>query len=394
MRHFGNSILVGLAMLLLLSVQIAFAGDARQSRSKKLITVEQKVGAQRAKSVKTGVRTVSRRSGGAQVRSKPVLKTRSVATRAGGLKAARTSKRMVASARQSRRIVRVRSVAASQRSTSAAALASAAAASDSLRLHSNAAYVIDSETSGILFQKNADMALPIASLTKLMTGLVVVDARQDMNEVLQITTDDRDLLKHTSSRLPFGAKLTRQDMLHIALMSSENRAASALGRHYPGGINAFVAAMNAKAKALGMEHTHYVDATGLSSDNVATARDLAKLVTAAADRPELSRFSTNEQHSVSLGRRQLAYFNSNRLVGMNGWNVELQKTGYISEAGRCLLMQAKLHGRSVIMIFLNAKNVSARVADAVKVRSWVRPRLLNRTQSLATNAHVSQATNP
>jgi D-alanyl-D-alanine endopeptidase (penicillin-binding protein 7) len=215
------------------------------------------------------------------------------------------------------------------------------------------------------------VALPIASITKLMTGLIVVEAHQDMEELLEITPDDVDHEKNSSSRLRIGAKLTRNNLLHIALMSSENRAASALGRNYPGGLPAFVAAMNAKAKALGMADTHYVDSSGLSSHNVASARDLAKLVVAAHQHPILCQYSTDAKYVVDASGQPMQYANSNRLVASPDWEIGLQKTGYISEAGRCLVMQAKIEGRSIVMVFLDSKGKFSRLADAGRIRKWV-----------------------
>jgi D-alanyl-D-alanine endopeptidase (penicillin-binding protein 7) len=243
---------------------------------------------------------------------------------------------------------------------------------DPLALKSNAAVVVDQTTSQVLFEKNANVALPIASLTKLMTAMVVVESHQNMDEVLEVTSDDIDREKNSSSRLRVGAQMSRANMLHIALMSSENRAASALGRHYPGGLPAFVAAMNAKAKALGMNDTHYVDSTGLSSHNVASARDLARLVAAAYQHPVIREYSTDGHYAVDTGHgRQLQYMNSNRLVMNSGWDIGLQKTGYINEAGRCLVMQTRVDGRPVVMVFLDSKGKDSRLADASRVRKWL-----------------------
>ncbi|HZW19836.1 D-alanyl-D-alanine endopeptidase [Noviherbaspirillum sp.] len=242
---------------------------------------------------------------------------------------------------------------------------------DPLALKSNAAFVIDQATSQVLFEKNASFSLPIASLTKLMTALIVVEARQNMDEVLEVTSDDIDREKNSSSRLRVGSQMTRANMLHIALMSSENRAASALGRHYPGGLPAFVAAMNAKARALGMKDTHFVDSTGLSSHNVASARDLAKLVVAAYQYPVIRDYSTHPRYAVNAGGYQLNYMNSNRLVMNPGWEIGLQKTGYIAEAGRCLVMQARIEGRPVVMVFLDSKGKDSRLADAGRIRKWL-----------------------
>jgi serine-type D-Ala-D-Ala endopeptidase (penicillin-binding protein 7) len=238
-------------------------------------------------------------------------------------------------------------------------------------LKSAAAYIYDVQNAQSLYSKNADEALPIASLTKLMTALVVLEGRQDMDEVLEVTNDDIDTIKHTTSRLPIGAKLSRSDMLHIALMSSENRAASALGRHYPGGLPAFVNAMNGMAALLGMEATHFVEPTGLSPQNVSSARDLARLVSAAQAHPLISQYSTHRNHVVDAGNRVLQYRNSNRLVSYSTWDIDLQKTGYISEAGRCLIMQADIQDRPIIMVFLGSKGKFSRIADASTMRHWL-----------------------
>lgn len=242
---------------------------------------------------------------------------------------------------------------------------------DPLALNSNVALVLDQASSEVLFEKNSNVALPIASITKLMTGLVVMDAKQDMDEVLTVTEEDIDKEKGTSSRLQIGSRMTRANMLHIALMSSENRAASALGRHFPGGLPAFVAAMNAKAKALGMMDTHYVDSSGLSSQNVASARDLAKLVIAAHQYPLMREYSTDTKYVVDTGLKSLHYSTTNHLVSSPGWEIGLQKTGYISEAGRCLVMQARIEGRPVVMVFLDSKGKQSRLADAGRIRKWL-----------------------
>jgi serine-type D-Ala-D-Ala endopeptidase (penicillin-binding protein 7) len=242
---------------------------------------------------------------------------------------------------------------------------------DPLALKSNAALVIDQKTAQVLFEKNSSIPLPIASLTKLMTAMVVVTSHQDMDEVLEVTSDDIDRERNSSSRLRVGSRLTRANMLHIALMSSENRAASALGRHYPGGLPAFVAAMNAEAKVLGMFDTHYVEPTGLSSQNVASARDLSKLVMAAYQEPVIRQYSTDSTYAVNPGGYVLQYMSSNRLVRSSGWDIGLQKTGFINEAGHCLVMQARIENRPVVMVFLDSKGKYSRFADADRVRRWV-----------------------
>jgi D-alanyl-D-alanine endopeptidase (penicillin-binding protein 7) len=243
---------------------------------------------------------------------------------------------------------------------------------DPLDLKSNVALVVDQNNAEVLFEKNAGVALPIASITKMMTALVVVEARQDLDEVLTVTEDDVDRAKFSSSRLKVGDQLTRRNMLHIALMSSENRAASALGRNFPGGLPAFVNAMNAKAQGLGMTETHYSDSTGLSKQNVASARDLAKLAMAAYEHPILREFSTDAKAMVERNGRPVQFGTTNGLVvPTSGWQIGLQKTGFINEAGRCMMMQAVIEGRSVIMVLLDAKGTAARVADAMRMKKWL-----------------------
>ncbi|HKX93466.1 MAG TPA: D-alanyl-D-alanine endopeptidase [Methylibium sp.] len=245
------------------------------------------------------------------------------------------------------------------------------ATDDPLSLKSSVALVLDQDTNEILFNKNGGAVLPIASLTKLMTSVIVVEANQSLDEVLTITQDDIDTEKGSHSRLAVGTRLTRGEMLHLALMSSENRAANALGRHYPGGINAFVSAMNAKASLLGMSDTRYVEPTGLSSANQSSARDLAVLADAAYQHPLIRELSTSQAHEVAVGRRVLQYRNTNGLVRNPEWDIGLQKTGYISEAGRCLVMQAQLAGRKLIMVFLDSTGKYSRQGDAERVRHWI-----------------------
>jgi serine-type D-Ala-D-Ala endopeptidase (penicillin-binding protein 7) len=250
-------------------------------------------------------------------------------------------------------------------------LAGLHAVQDQLDLKSSAALVIDQETSEVLFSKNDSAVLPIASLTKLMTGLLVSEAKLPMDEMITITQDDVDTEKHSSSRLRVGAMLTRGELLHLALMSSENRAAHALGRTYPGGLDAFVGLMNAKAKMLGMKDTRYVEPTGLSSSNQSSAHDLATLVSAAYTDSVLREYTTSPGHEVAIGNRTLKFNNTNRLVKNPDWDIGIQKTGYISEAGQCLVMQAKIAGRKLIMVFLDSAGKLSRIADAERVRRWV-----------------------
>ena len=242
---------------------------------------------------------------------------------------------------------------------------------DPLDLKSSVALVVDQDTAEVLVNKNAQAVLPIASLTKLMTALLVVEFHQPLDELIEITEDDIDLEKGSRSRLRVGTQLTRGELLHLALMSSENRAAHALGRHGPGGLAAFVAAMNRKALALGMSSTRYVEPTGLSSDNQSSAADLARLVKAAYAYPLLRELSTSPSREVDLGHRTLQFHNTNRLVSNPTWEIGLQKTGYIVEAGRCLVMQARLAGRKLIMVFLDSAGKNSRLGDAERVRRWL-----------------------
>lgn len=242
---------------------------------------------------------------------------------------------------------------------------------DPLELKSSVALVVDQDTNEVLFSKNPQAVLPIASITKLMTALVVTEAKLPLDEVLTITQDDVDTEKHSGSRLAVGTQLTRGEMLHLALMSSENRAAHALGRHYPGGLQAFVTSMNLKAHQLGMADTRYVEPTGLSSQNQSSAHDLAELVKEASKHELIRQLSTSPEHQVEIGRRTLQFRNSNGLVRSGSWDIGLQKTGYISEAGRCLVMQASLAGRKLIMVLLDSAGKYSRIGDAERIRKWV-----------------------
>jgi D-alanyl-D-alanine endopeptidase (penicillin-binding protein 7) len=238
-------------------------------------------------------------------------------------------------------------------------------------LRSSTAYVQDLETSTVLFAKNENVVRPIASISKLMTAVVVVDANLPMDEMLEITDDDVDGLKHTTSRLRVGTKLSRGDMLHLALMSSENRAANALGRHYPGGLPAFVAAMNAKAQALGMTSTHFIEPTGLSSNNVSSPHDLARLLRAASQRPLIHRYSTDTEYDVEINNRTQTFRNTNLLVRKPDWDIKVSKTGYINEAGECLVMLARINGRDLAIVLLDSQGKLSRIGDAVRIRRIV-----------------------
>ena len=242
---------------------------------------------------------------------------------------------------------------------------------DTLELKSSVALVLDSETNEVLLSKNSQAVLPIASLTKLMTALVVTEANLPLDEMLAVSQDDVDTEKGSRSRLRVGTQLSREEMLHLALMSSENRAAHALGRAYPGGLDAFVVAMNAKARELGMNDTNYVEPTGLSSRNQSSAQDLATLVKAAHEHKIIRELSTSPEYQVEVGKRALQFRNTNRLVLNPEWDIGLQKTGYITEAGRCLVMQAKLAGRQLIMVFLDSAGKYSRIGDAERVRRWI-----------------------
>ena len=256
---------------------------------------------------------------------------------------------------------------------------------DPLDLRSSVALVIDQDTQEVLLRKNDQAVLPIASLTKLMTGLVVAEANLPMSELIAITQDDVDTEKGSSSRLAVGSVLSRGDLLHLALMSSENRAAHALGRTFPGGLQTFVSRMNARAQQLGMRDTRYVEPTGLSSRNQSSAHDLAALVAEAYKEPVLRELSTSPGREIEVGRRTLQYNNTNRLVKSPQWDIGLQKTGYISEAGQCLVMQAHVAGRKLIMVFLDSAGKLSRIADAERVRRWVE----NSSRHTVVRSHVS-----
>ena len=236
-----------------------------------------------------------------------------------------------------------------------------------LRVKSKIALVVDGTTSEELIAKDVDRVVPIASISKLMTAMVALDAKPPMEEKLTISDEDRDLIMGSTSRLHVGWSLSREVMLHLALMSSENRAASALSRYYPGGRPAFIKAMNDKAAQLGMSNTHFVNANGLTAENVSTASDLVKLVRAANQYPLIRQFTTDPGYEVRVSHSSLAYFNSNRLVGQPHWDIAVQKTGFTNEAGHCLVMQVNADGRALIMVFLDAYGKLTRFADARRV---------------------------
>ena len=240
-----------------------------------------------------------------------------------------------------------------------------------LKLKSSSVLIMDASDSSVLYSRHSDVPMPIASITKLMTALVVLDADQPLDEPIQITDADRDLPKGGFSRLAVGTTLTRGDLMHLALMSSENRAAHALGNNYPGGIRAMVAAMNAKAAELGMASSHFVDPTGLSSQNVASPEDLTKLVIAASRNPSIREYSTDSHYAVKVRRHMVEFRNTDNLVANPTWNIIVQKTGYIAEAGKCLVMAAVIEGRSVVIVLLDSLGKYTRVADAKRIKTWM-----------------------
>jgi D-alanyl-D-alanine endopeptidase (penicillin-binding protein 7) len=244
---------------------------------------------------------------------------------------------------------------------------------DKLKLASANALILDAQAGVPIYAKAAHEVSPIASLTKLMTAMVALDAGQPLDELIEVDLGDLDYLKGSRSRLHIGAQLPRREMLRLALMSSENRAASALARHYPGGSDAFVAAMNAKSRALGLARTSFDDPTGLSPKNVSTASDLAMLVRAAAEYPLIREYSTTPSAYVEIdpAGRVLGFNNSNRLVASSNWEILLQKTGYIREAGRCLVMLANIASRPVVIVLLDSIGKHTRLGDAERVRHWI-----------------------
>lgn len=242
-----------------------------------------------------------------------------------------------------------------------------------LRLSSANALILDAETGEPVYAKAANAITPIASLTKLMTAMVMLDANLPMDELIAVDMEDFDFLKGSRSRLRMGATLSRREMLRLALMASENRAASSIARHHPGGTQAFVAEMNRKAITLGMTHTHFADPTGLTAQNVSTAHDLAKMVSAAARYPLISEFSTTGSHMAEIqGTGQvLGFNNTNMLVKSPKWDIQVSKTGYIREAGKCLVMMATISSRPFVIVLLDSLGKYTRVGDAQRVKQWL-----------------------
>jgi D-alanyl-D-alanine endopeptidase (penicillin-binding protein 7) len=238
-------------------------------------------------------------------------------------------------------------------------------------LSSASVLVLDQRSGDTVFEKNSTAVVPIASITKLMTAMVALDAAPGLRDPITIAEDDVDMLRGSRSRLPVGTVLAREDALLLALMASENRAAHALARHYPGGTPAFVAAMNRKAASLGMHHTRFEDPTGLSSNNVASARDLARMVQAAHAYPLIREFSTTSDATIPVGARVVGFRNTNALVKSERWEIGLSKTGFIHEAGKCLVMQARLSGRPVVMVLLDSAGKLTRIGDANRIKRWM-----------------------
>lgn len=357
--------------------------------------------AKKGKAAKVAKASSTKPSAKASTRQRKVTASRKATTRTAS---ARSSKRLAVASRASRadnvpafsRIAVSSPNALSRPTASLVAASGAKGASfgqlyglhqtqDPLDLKSSVALVMDQDTNEVMLSKNPEAVLPIASLTKLMTAMVVVESHLPLDDLITITSDDVDTEKNSSSRLAVGSTLSRGELLHLALMSSENRAAHALGRTYPGGLSAFVSAMNAKARLVGMHDTHYVDPTGLNSGNQATARDLAALVKAAYQQPLIRELSVSPEHAVRLGNRQLQFRNTNSLVRSPAWDIGLQKTGYIVEAGRCLVMQASMAGRKFIMVFLDSAGKYSRQADAERVRRWIE----NAAEKGALTTHAS-----
>ncbi len=260
-----------------------------------------------------------------------------------------------------------------------------------LQLSSAKALIVNQNTGEVVYAKNTNATTPIASITKLMTAMVMLDAQLSLDEILTISEGDVDYLKGTSSRLKVGAELSRSDMLQLALMASENRAASALSRHYPGGRYAFIKAMNAKAIQLGMTNTTFLDSTGLNSGNVSTAEDLAKMVAAAYQYPEIRMASTSPSHEVYVNGHTYGvnFNNTNGLVRGGEWQIGLSKTGYISEAGRCLVMQAQIAGEPMIIVLLDSNGKMTRIGDANRVRKWME---YNSDPKMTTTGQIDSST--
>ena len=285
-----------------------------------------------------------------------------------------SSKKKIAKAAHSKRIKQASIKKSSRKSVAMAPRVPSEPDVDALGLPNvkSASVLVQDQISGeVLFERNSDAVVPIASITKLMTAMVALDARPALDEVLVVSDEDIDQLKGTRSRLAIGTRLMREEMLHLALMSSENRAASALSRHYPGGQRAFIAAMNQKAIELGLADTRFFDSTGLDPHNVSSARDLAKMVAASSTYPLIREFSTTRDGSFAVKGKTLHFNNTNALVSSSDWEIALQKTGFTNEAGKCLVMQAWLNQKPVVIVLLDSWGRLTRIGDANRIRRWV-----------------------
>ena len=356
------AMVVGLVTLVSGQLSLAYAQNSQQTPAKaqkNKKSAEKSVGPRKAQSgqiASTRKKTAAQSSGQKRQTSKATLNARNV-------KASQNARPIRASFGQ---------------------IAGLHATSDALGLHSSVALVVDQETQEVLYSKNDHVVLPIASLTKLMTGLVIAEANLPMDERIRITQADVDTEKGSSSRLAVGTVLSRGDLMHLSLMSSENRAAHALGRTFPGGMDLFISRMNQRARSLGMTDTRYVEPTGLSSQNQSSANDLAVLAAKAYNEPMLRELSTSQGREVAVGSRTLQYNNTNGLIKNPQWDIGLQKTGYISEAGRCLVMQAQVAGRKLIMVFLDSTGKFSRMGDAERVRKWLEQKSSMDQRSLAS----------
>ncbi|AOB30332.1 D-alanyl-D-alanine carboxypeptidase [Bordetella sp. H567] len=344
--------------------------DAKSSACK---AVQAKTAAKKTTTTTVTKSTTTAKAGSKTTVAKTETKTTTVAKKAASGKTSTTTRKEVVADTTTKSGKKVVShTATATRSKVSAAATPASTSAQAAALRSSVAYVQDLATSTVLFSKNEDTIRPIASISKLMTALVIVDANQPMDEVLEVSDDDIDRLRHAASRLPVGSRLTRADMLHVALMSSENRAAHALGRYYPGGMPAFVKAMNAKARDLGMMDTHFVEPTGLSSENVSSPRDLVRLLRAASQRPMIHRYTTDTEYDVDMGKGHTRTFrNTNALVRNADWDIKVSKTGFINEAGECLVMLAHIQGRDLAIVLLDAQGKYSRIADALRIRKFV-----------------------
>ena len=379
---------VALVVLLAVTLGLASVEPSQAAQTEKQVAAAKSTSSATSKGSAKNKAAVGKKStpantakASAKTGSKALAKASSKLSKVNGK--ALTKKQMLAAGRSSRPAQQAAMLAAQPERVSFGQAFGLHATADELELKSSVALVLDQDTKEVLFSKNSNAVLPIASLTKLMTALVVTENKLPLNDVLTITQDDVDLEKGSRSRLSVGTQLTREQMLHLALMSSENRAANALGRNFPGGVYAFVMAMNRKAAELGMRDTNYVEPTGLSSGNQSSARDLATLVNAAHRHRIIRELSTSPEYQVEVGRHQLQCHNTNRLIANPSWDIGLQKTGYIIEAGRCLVMQAKMAGRQLIMIFLDSSGKYSRLGDAERVRKWMTETLPAATPLLA-----------